>query len=88
MLKTYLIQKNTWLEIQILVVCYFCISETRHISKARLCLARHQSKQLAGNPAELLRGPLKLWWLRKLSGMEVFRPENVSYQVHAYYKET
>jgi len=60
MLKTYLIQKNTWFEVKILVVCYFCSSQTRHIPRARLCLALHKSKQLAGNPAEQLRGPLKL----------------------------
>lgn len=60
MLKTFLIQKNIWLEVKILVVCYFYISKIRHIPRARLCFALHQSKQLAGNPAEQLCGPLKL----------------------------
>lgn len=76
-LKTYLIQKNIWLEAEILVVCYFCMSKTRHISRVRLCLALHQCKQLAGNPAEQRHGPLRLWWIRKPSGIELFRPENI-----------
>lgn len=60
MLKNYLIQKNTWLEVKILLFYYFCVSLTRHISRARLWLAFRQSKQLAGKPAEQLCGPLKL----------------------------
>lgn len=57
MQKTYLIQKNTWLEAKVLVVRYVCFE---YISRARLCLALYQCKQLAGNPAEQRHGPLKL----------------------------